>query len=172
MVGRQLLVLAWNRAAVALLGDFASMAPADRNLAKLTFLDPGSRSLYANWEACARENVTYLRLEAGLYPGDPVLTSVVGELAVRSLEFRALWAEHPVQDKTSGTKAFHHPIVGDLEVSYETLRVADDPGQALVVYTPEAGSASADSLRLLLDWTADAPAEGVDPWRAAPPANG
>ncbi|MGY4929359.1 helix-turn-helix transcriptional regulator [Streptomyces sp. 900105755] len=158
VMGRGMMVLAWNRAAAALLGDFASMAPEDRNIAKLTFLVPGSRALYANWGVCARENVAYLRLEAGRYPGDPVLTSVVGDLAVRSAEFRTLWAEHPVQDKTSGTKEFHHPIVGDLELSYETLRAADDPRQALVVYTPQAGTASADSLRLLLDWTADAPA--------------
>ncbi|MFJ5219225.1 hypothetical protein ACIP98_31490 [Streptomyces sp. NPDC088354] len=62
-------------------------------------------------------------------------------------------------DKTSGTKGFHHPVVGDLTLSYETLRVADDPAQALVVHTAEPGSASAESLRLLLDRTADEPAE-------------
>ncbi|MEU1534900.1 helix-turn-helix transcriptional regulator [Streptomyces fagopyri] len=162
VMGHGMTVLAWNRAAAALLGDFASMDPADRNLAKLTFLDPASRSLYARWEVCARENVAYLRLEAGLYPGDPVLTSVVGELAFRSPEFRSLWAEHPVQDKTSGTKAFRHPIVGELQLTYETLRAADDPRQALLAYTP-ADSASADALRLLLDWTADAPTAAGTP---------
>ncbi|WP_153537851.1 hypothetical protein [Streptomyces sp. RB17] len=112
--------------------------------------------------------MAYPRLEVGLYPDDPVLTSVVGDLAAGSPDFRSLWAEHQVRDKTAGTKAFHHPIVGDLELSCETLRLADDPAQALVVYAPESGSASADSLRLLLDWTADAPAEGMaggNSWR-------
>ncbi|MFF3565999.1 helix-turn-helix transcriptional regulator [Streptomyces sp. NPDC002574] len=161
VMGRGMTVLAWNRAAAALLGDFAGMAPADRNIAKLTFLDPRSRSLYAAWDACARESVAYLRLEAGLYPDDPVLASVVGDLAARSPEFRDLWAQHPVQDRTSGTKGIHHPVVGDLTLSYETLRVADDPAQALVVYTTEPGSASAESLRLLLDWTADAQDAGM-----------
>ncbi|MEU8950991.1 helix-turn-helix transcriptional regulator [Streptomyces sp. NPDC048489] len=157
VMGRGMTVLAWNRAAAALLGDFASMDPADRNLAKLVLLHPESRSRYAHRDACARETVAYLRLEAGLYPDDPVLTSVVSELTLRSAEFRTLWAEHPVQDRTSGTKAFRHPVVGELRVAYETLRAADDPRQALLVYTPT-DSASADALRLLLDWTADAPA--------------
>ncbi|MER6441537.1 helix-turn-helix transcriptional regulator [Streptomyces sp. NPDC001185] len=162
VMGCGMTVLAWNRAAAALLGDFAGMDPADRNLAKLILLHPESRSLYAHRDVCAREAVAYLRLEAGRYPDDPVLTSVVSELALRSAEFRTLWAEHPVQDKTSGTKAFHHPVVGELRLTYETLRAADDPRQALLVHTP-ADSASADALRLLLDWTADAPATAVLP---------
>jgi hypothetical protein len=59
-----------------------------------------------------------------------------------------------VQDKTSGVKVFHHPVVGGLELTYETLRVADDPTQALITYAAEPGSPSEDALRLLLAWTA------------------
>ncbi|WP_406490390.1 helix-turn-helix transcriptional regulator [Streptomyces sp. NBC_01604] len=157
VMGRAMTVLAWNRAAAALLGDFGNRAPADRNIAKMTFLDHRSRGLHADWREYARENAGYLRLEAGRYPGDPLLTSVIGELSVKSPEFRTMWADHRVRDKTSGTKNFHHPIVGDLRLSYETLRVADNPRQALVVYSAEPGSTSADALRLLLDWTSDSP---------------
>ncbi|MBG0831475.1 helix-turn-helix domain-containing protein [Planomonospora sp. ID67723] len=154
VMGRRMDVLAWNRAASALFGDFDAMAPAARNIAKITFLSPDSRALYADWESCARRNVAYLGMEAGRHPDDPELAALIGELAVKSPEFRTWWAEHPVQDKTSGILGFHHPIVGSLELSYETLRAVDDPTQALISYAPEPGSPSEDALRLLLAWTA------------------
>ncbi|MEU6863446.1 helix-turn-helix transcriptional regulator [Streptomyces sp. NPDC046876] len=154
VMGCRMDVLAWNPAASALLGDFGALDPAERNIARNTFLNPAARELYADWTGCARENVAYLHLEAGRRPGDPELARLIGELSVRSEEFRRWWAEHPVQDKTSGRKRFHHPIVGELELSYETLRAADDPDQALITYTAEPGSPAQDALRMLLAWSA------------------
>ncbi|MEU9776302.1 helix-turn-helix transcriptional regulator [Streptomyces sp. NPDC047968] len=166
VMGRRMDVLAWNTAACALLGDYAAMDGAERNIARITFLDETSRELYADWASCARENVAYLRLDAGRHPDDPRLAGLIGELSMRSGDFRRWWAEHPVQDKTSGTKRFHHPLVGDLELAYDTLRPADDPEQALITYAAEPGSASHDALRMLLAWTAAAPS----PEPAAHPA--
>ncbi|MGK5530380.1 helix-turn-helix transcriptional regulator [Streptomyces sp. URMC 129] len=159
VMGRCMDVLAWNEASSALLCDLASLTPGERNLARLTFLDPRTKELYADWSACARENVAYLHLEAGRRPDDPRLASLIGELSMRSEEFRRWWAEHPVRDKTSGVKRFHHPVVGDMELDYETLRVADDPDQALITYAAPPGSPSDDALRMLLTWTASHPAD-------------
>ncbi|MEU3778670.1 helix-turn-helix transcriptional regulator [Streptomyces sp. NPDC032472] len=154
VMGRRMDVLAWNPAASALLGDFGALDRAERNIARNTFLNPATRELYADWTGCARENVAYLHLEAGRRPGDPELARLIGELSMRSEEFRRWWAEHPVQDKTSGRKRFRHPVVGELELSYETLRAADDPDQALITYTAEPGSPAHDALRMLLAWSA------------------
>jgi transcriptional regulator with XRE-family HTH domain len=154
VMGERMDILAWNPAACALFGDYAALEPAERNIARITFLDPASRELYAEWDSCARENVAYLRLEAGRRPGDQLLARLVNELSVKSEDFRRWWAEHPVQDKTSGVKRFHHRVVGDLELSYETLRSADDPGQALITYAAEPGAPSHDALSMLLSWTA------------------
>ncbi|WP_078660976.1 helix-turn-helix transcriptional regulator [Streptomyces sp. NRRL B-24484] len=157
VMGRRMDVLAWNPAALALLGDYGALDPAERNIARITFLAPSSRDLFADWADCARENVAYLHLEAGRHPDDPVLARMIGELSMRSADFRRMWAEHPVRDKTSGTKRFHHPLVGEVELAYETLRAADDPDQALITYAAEPGSASEDALRMLLAWSAPAP---------------
>ncbi len=154
VMGRRMDVLAWNAAACALLGDYAARKPAERNIPRITFLDPASRELFADWTTCARENVAYLRLEAGRHPDDPQLASLIGELSMKSEDFRRWWAEHPVQDKTSGIKRFHHPVVGDLALTYETLRAADDPGQALITYAAEPGTPSHDALHMLLAWAA------------------
>ncbi|MDH6578143.1 helix-turn-helix transcriptional regulator [Kitasatospora sp. MAP5-34] len=155
VIGRHLDILACNPAACALFGDYTAMDPAERNIAWITFLDPASRALYADWSSCARENVAYLHLEAGRnQPADPRLAHLIGELSMKSADFRRWWAEHPVQDKTSGIKRFHHPVVGDLELTYETLRVADDPDQALITYAAQPDTSSHDALQMLLAWAA------------------
>ncbi len=99
VLGRRLDLLAWNRTARALLGDFAAWEPHERNMARMVFLDPNARSLYLDWECKATEVVSVLRLYAGCYPDDPHLLALVGELSVRSEEFRSLWAAHTVADK-------------------------------------------------------------------------
>ncbi|MER5934448.1 helix-turn-helix transcriptional regulator [Streptomyces sp. NPDC002054] len=157
VMGRRMDILAWNAAAVALFGDYGALDRAERNIARITFLDETSRELYADWPSCARENVAYLHLDAGRHPEDPQLASLIGELSMKCEDFRRWWAEHPVQDKTSGTKRFRHPVVGDLELAYETLRAADDPDQALITYAAEPGSPSHDGLRMLLAWAAGTP---------------
>ncbi|MEU9295675.1 helix-turn-helix transcriptional regulator [Streptomyces sp. NPDC048266] len=156
VLGRRLDILAWNRMARALLGDFSAWEPAERNMPRMVFLDPNARDLYVDWEHKAVEVVSVLRLYAGCYPDDPQLLALVGELSVRNEEFRSLWAAHTVTDKGHGTKRLRHPLVGELTLSYESLKVAgDDPDLVLVTYHAEPGTASADALRLLAGWGVD-----------------
>ena len=54
----------------------------------------------------------------------------------------------------TGTKRLHHPVVGDLDLSYETMELAADAGLNISVYTAEAGSASQQALDLLASWAA------------------
>jgi transcriptional regulator with XRE-family HTH domain len=155
VVGRRLDIIGWNRMACALLGDFAAVPAHQRNLAWQIFLDPATRELYVEWERKAADIVALLRLEAGCYPDDPRLTALVGELSMKDEDFRALWAAHDVRDKGFGVKQLHHPVVGPLTLSYETLVLPADPGQQLVTYHAEPDSPSAESLRLLASWTLD-----------------
>ncbi|OKK06158.1 XRE family transcriptional regulator [Streptomyces sp. CB03234] len=155
VLGRRLDILAWNRLARALFGDFAALQPQERNMARQLFLDPNVRDLYVDWEAKATEVVSALRLYAGCSPDDPQLSTLVGELSVKSSEFRELWAAHTVQEKGHGAKRLHHPLVGELTLAYETLRLPDDHDLSLVTYTAEPGTPSAESLRLLANWGVD-----------------
>ncbi|AMO63776.1 putative transcriptional regulator [Mycolicibacterium phlei] len=160
--GRRMDLLAANRLAKALMGDFLAKAlmgdfdalpPRERNLMRFTFLDETARELFADWEQIARDNVAVLRLDAGRHPDDPLLAELVGELAVKSEEFRRWWADHNVRERTHGTKHYHHPLVGDLTVNYEAVPVAGDPDQTLCIYTTEPGSPSETAMRLLANWT-------------------
>lgn len=54
-----------------------------------------------------------------------------------------------MHQRSTGTKRYHHPLVGDLTVSYQALSPGDDPDQTLMVYDTEPSSASAHALQLL-----------------------
>ena len=118
------------------------------------FLDPGARTFYADWDRAAKDCVAILRSEAGRNPHDRELSDLVGELATQSEEFRGLWAAHNVRLHTKGVKQFNHPIVGELELSFNRLEVSADPGLMIVAYTAEPGSRSAEAFRLLASWAA------------------
>jgi transcriptional regulator with XRE-family HTH domain len=149
-------ILAWNPMAAAVFGDWGALPPGERNWARLVFLSPGYRDLFVKWDSKASDMVSYLRLYAGCHPDDPELSALVGELSVKSDEFRRLWATHNVKEKGHGSKLLRHPLAGDLILSYETLNLPDDEEQHLVTYHAEPGSKSAEALRLLASWGADA----------------
>jgi transcriptional regulator with XRE-family HTH domain len=124
------------------------------NSARFTFLDPAAVDFYADWERVANDLVAHLRSEAGRNPYDRGLSDLVGELSTRSDEFRTRWAAHNVRFHRTGSKRLHHPVVGDLELSYETMELSADAGLNLTVYTAEAGSSAQQALDLLASWTA------------------
>ncbi|HZX39654.1 MAG TPA: helix-turn-helix transcriptional regulator [Streptomyces sp.] len=154
VLGRRTDVVASNPLARALIADFEAMPARDRNQARFLFLDPAARRLYADWEAVAADTVAMLRMDAGRHPDDPRLGDLVGELALRSDHFRRHWADRRVHERTDGTKAYHHPAVGDLTVSYQALALPGRGEHTLFVYTTEPGSPAQTALRLLATWSA------------------
>jgi transcriptional regulator with XRE-family HTH domain len=144
-------ILAANLMARALYGDV--LADDGRfNLARYLFLDPRSQDLFGEWEVVARDCVAALRIEAGRKPYDRKLTDLVGELSTRSDEFRTWWATHNVKIHTTATKTFHHPGVGELELTGEALLLPGDEGLTIITYTVEPNSASAEALDFLASW--------------------
>lgn len=132
------------------------------NFVRFCFLDPRAREFYPDWAGMADSAVNLLRTDAGRDPCDRAISDLVGELSTRSEEFRVRWAKHNVRLHYTGTKTFHHPVVGDITVGYETMPVSADPGLVLTVYTAEPGSSSADALTLLASW-AESTVAAVEP---------
>jgi MmyB-like transcription regulator ligand binding domain len=124
------------------------------NLARFTFIDPTAREFFVDWDDVANATVAILRTEAGRDPTDRNLTDLIGELATRSDEFRTRWAAHDVRLHDHGAKRFHHPVVGDIVLTFEELPLPADPGLTMTAYTAEPGSASHDALALLASWAA------------------
>ncbi|WNO70339.1 helix-turn-helix transcriptional regulator [Streptomyces sp. AM8-1-1] len=145
ILGHSLDILARNQLAEALHTGFNY----SDNLVRMTFLDSFARDFYREWDRAAVSCVAALRQAAGGDPDDRRLIELVGELSVKSGEFRDLWARHDVQGKTREAKLFRHPAVGDLELHYEAFTIHSAADQQLVVYQAEAGSPSVDALALL-----------------------
>ncbi|SFN59296.1 Helix-turn-helix domain-containing protein [Pseudonocardia ammonioxydans] len=156
VLGRRLDVLAHNTLAGRLITDFRSRPAAERNQARFVFLDAHARELYSDWAAVAADTVAMLRLDAGRHPDDPLLETLVGELSIRSEEFRRYWSARRVHRRTTGAKSYHHPLVGPLTVDYQALTPNDDEDQTGFVYSTPAGSPSRAALELLAGWDARA----------------
>ena len=118
-------VVAANRLARALFApmfaDPSGSASRPANHARFNFLNTRARDFWPDWERTADESVAILRAEAGRDPYDKALTDMVGELCTRSDDFRVRWAAHDVRLHRTGLKHIHHPVVGDLHLSYEVM---------------------------------------------------
>jgi hypothetical protein len=124
------------------------------SLARFVFLDPASQEFYRDWRQLAEDVVALLRAEAGRNPYDKDLIDLIGELSTRSEEFRTWWAAHDVRLHRSGTKRLHHPLVGDLDLTYESMDLTADENLRLNAYSAEPGSPDQDALNLIASWAA------------------
>ncbi|SDW77065.1 Helix-turn-helix domain-containing protein [Arthrobacter sp. cf158] len=147
-------ILAANKLGHALYSELFADPGRPVNVARFVFLSPKARAFFIDWEGAANDLVAVLRTEAGRNPYDRALTDLVGELSMRSEEFRTRWAAHNVRYHRTGLKRIHHPVVGDLELSFEAMDLPADPGLSLIVYSTEPGSAAEESLKLLASWSA------------------
>jgi transcriptional regulator with XRE-family HTH domain len=151
---RRLDVLAANRLGRALMSPVFAQSSESPNLARFLYLDPGAVEFYRDWERMAEDTVALLRTEAGIEPHDKALQDLVGELSTRSEIFRTRWAAHNVRFHRTGVKHLHHPVVGDLELSFDAMELPADAGLTLIAYSAEPGTASHDGLNLLAAWAA------------------
>ena len=148
-------VLAANALARAFYADlYTASTTKPPNMARFQFLDPAARRFYPDWDHVADMTVDLLRTEAGRNPHDKDLHDLVGELSTRCDDFRTRWGAHNVTRHGTGTKRFHHPVVGELTLSWEALAMTSESGLTLTVYTAEPGSPSEESLQLLASWAA------------------
>jgi transcriptional regulator with XRE-family HTH domain len=147
-------ILAANRLGHALFSPVFASPAQPANPARFLFLDPAAPEFYVEWERQAQDTVALLRAEAGRNPYDRALSGLIGELSTRSQTFRAWWAAHNVRFHRTGVKRLHHPVVGDLTLTFEALDLAADAGLRISAYTAEPGTASHDALNLLASWAA------------------
>jgi transcriptional regulator with XRE-family HTH domain len=163
--GRYMDVLATNPLATALV-DYHRPGV---NLVRAAFLDPRVVETHGDWERVTESTVASLRALTGPDVDDPRLEELVGELSVRSERFRQLWARHDVKPKRSGRTKIDNPQVGELDLGYEKLPIADADRMTLVLYHAEPDSRSAQGLALLAVSARSRPLPG-SPSTSAPAA--
>ncbi|AHI01014.1 helix-turn-helix transcriptional regulator [Kutzneria albida] len=148
-------VLAANQLGRALYGGH----PHSDNLMRLLFLDPDGRTFFRDWKQIAASSVAGLRALTGQDPHNAELMALIGELTVHSQEFRRLWDKAEVRHKTTGLLRVQHPIVGELDLHYESLRPNGAPDLLLKVFRAERGSVMSEKLAVLGSLTAAEPVQ-------------
>jgi transcriptional regulator with XRE-family HTH domain len=146
-------ILGGNRFGLALMSPVLDSPYGPSNTARFMFLDPSSVDFYVDWEKTADDSVAILRSAAGRNPYDKALQDLIGELSTRSEDFRKRWAAHDVRFHRTGYKRLRHPVVGDLELNFESFELPADDGLTMVVYDAEPESRTAESLALLASWS-------------------
>ncbi|MEV5810010.1 helix-turn-helix transcriptional regulator [Streptomyces parvulus] len=145
-------ILAINEVGRALYEPLFADPRRPANAARFTYLDPTAKTFLREWEKSAADIAASLRQEAGRNPYDSALTELIGELSTRSEDFRQLWAAHNVRLHRTGVKRLNHPVVGDLDLNFETFELAHEPGLMMAVYTAAPDTPAAEKLSLLASW--------------------
>jgi transcriptional regulator with XRE-family HTH domain len=147
-------LLATNHLGRALYADLYDDPDGVPNFARFTFLDSAAHRFYPDWDLAADMTVANLRTAAGEDPHNKSLHDLVGELSTRSDEFRHRWGSHNVRTHGTGTKHYHHHVVGDLTLAYESFDLRAEPGLSMTIYAAEPDSPTAHALALLASWAA------------------
>jgi transcriptional regulator with XRE-family HTH domain len=136
ILGRRWDYLAWNDAAVVLLGDLGRIPRAQRNHAWLTFTDPARREMFTDWECSSRLLVAKFRADSARHMGDEEFQSLISALRSNSREFARAWERHEVSQSGPGRKDLRHPLVGMLSFSHAVFHPSEAVEQRLILYTP------------------------------------
>src|SRR6202167_5209763 len=142
-------VIAWNRAAAAVLTDYSTLPEGQRNVLRLMFHNSHVRAAQSNWQNVARYVVASFRADVARAGAARNVQSLVDELCATSAEFAAMWRDNDVQGHGEGVKVLHHPIAGSLSMEFSGFAVDGRPDLNMVIYNP-ATPADADKIRPLL----------------------
>jgi transcriptional regulator with XRE-family HTH domain len=142
-------IVAWNKAAAAVLTDYSALAPEQRNVLRLVFCDPRVRAAQLDWEAVARFVVGAFRADAARAGAAAEVADLVDELCRLSPEFEAMWRDNDVSGYGGGVKHLRHPIAGPIAFEYSAFAVDGRPDLRMVVYSP-ATAADAERIRSLI----------------------
>ena len=136
VLGRRWDVLAWNRAAAAVYGDYGRLEGDERNMLHMVFADPDHRRLLVDWEAVALNAIAMFRADSARYAGDQDFERLVTRLTRLSLDFARWWPQRLVAQPLAGRKRLDHPIAGRMDFEYSSFGVGDPAEMKLVVFTP------------------------------------
>ena len=142
-------VVAWNRAAAAVLTNYDALEGAQRNVLRMMFLDPRVRAAQLDWESVARYVVATFRADAARAGAGKNIEALVDELRQKSPEFEAMWRDHDVRTHGEGTKTLRHPVAGLISMEYSAFAVDGRPDLTMVVYNP-ATAADAERISALI----------------------
>ncbi|MBO0782713.1 MAG: helix-turn-helix domain-containing protein [Ktedonobacteraceae bacterium] len=149
ITGRRWDLLAWNRGACEIFGDFAAMSPDACNILHFIFTNSELRRRLLDWEGIAQRALAQFRASSSRYRDDAQFAALIKDLQQVSPEFARWWPRHDVRGRQDGRKELVHPQVGYLAFDHSTFQVNDPPDLRVTVYLP-ASEETASKLEHLL----------------------
>ncbi|MDQ0373801.1 helix-turn-helix transcriptional regulator [Cellulomonas humilata] len=113
------------------------------------FTDPAEHRFHDDWEALAARSVALLRISAEARTGDARLDALVAAGSASSPLFREFWERQEVRRIGEGVHVLHHPVVGELRLTFLRLPLVGTDGQSMFLYFAEPGSPSAAAMERL-----------------------
>jgi transcriptional regulator with XRE-family HTH domain len=151
-------VVANNGAVEQLSGDFVR----GTNLVTAMFQRADERDWTPDWERRAREVVGVFRMSG--HPEDRRYQEIVGDLSLRSQEFRRIWRRHDVHVFEEGDVQVGVAPFGSVKFGWRNLSVEGLPGHALTTFFARPGTSAGPVLAYLsaraLEARRSAPAAG------------
>ncbi len=142
-------VVAWNKAATVVLGDYSQLEPEQRNILRLMFASNRVRDMQFDFESVARFVVAAFRADVARAGAEEHVKTLIDELTRSSPHFARLWRENDVTVHGEGVKRLRHPQLGELRLEYSAFGVEGRPDLSMIVYNP-AGEETAEKVRKLI----------------------
>lgn len=137
-------IVAWNRSAVAVFGDYAKWSERDRNLLRRIF-GPGAEKKVHDVDDVRRNCLASFRFDIARAGESKEATALIAELMETSSDFRRLWAEGEVRSHGGFRKRLVRPDVGEIVLDATVLHVEGCEGLSIFVFAP----ADEESARLI-----------------------
>lgn len=144
-------VVAWNKAACLIFGDFNIMNVRQRNIVWAMFTNIYFKELYVDWDRHAKSLLGRFRLSCGKYIEDSWLNQFIDDLKVQSAEFNLWWPLHEIQNDSGVYKQLNHPAAGTLDFESSSFDVPDHSGYKMFVHVPLIGTDTSNKMELLLN---------------------
>lgn len=116
------------------------------NSVRFLFTDPRARSYYIDWERWAHQGVAYVRAALARHPRDRSLIEFIEELRAASTEFDLAWGSRDVHFDPVGMRSINHPVVGQLDLDFQTLHIVGSPTLRMTSYSADADSVTSARL--------------------------
>lgn len=144
-------VMAWNKAACLMFGDFTKMNARQRNIVWAMFTDDKYKQLFVDWNLHAKGLLGRFRATCGQYIEDAWLAQFIEDLKIKSTDFNLWWPLHEIESNSEKYKQLNHPVAGELNFEVSNFDVSDNSGLKLIVHTPLSGTETEAKMKSLLD---------------------
>lgn len=132
----KLTMIGWNETALKVYGNYEEMNEKERNSVWRAFNDNNLKKLLDNWEGHSKLRVEQLRANYSYYKNDNTINEIINELNEKNSLFNKWWNNQGIMGTPEGQKLLHHPLVGDLYLSYISFKSTEIEGANITIQMP------------------------------------